>query len=554
MAYGYRPWEVNLDEVEAKDDVKVRIRKFPQDHDREPTMAALPVNVYGHAPPHPDHTDPKTVLAGGFKRFMRRTPDPDPKLLGDLKDFVRKEIERNPLWTPLDSTSDTSFETWVSSTSYPEWRREDLRQTWKQYDGHLRPWHTVCSSFMKDETYGGCEYKHARCIMSTHDVFKCEVGPIFRLIEKKVFKDPSFIKYVPVPDRPQTILEKLWQPGAKYIATDYTAYESHFVASLMEAVEFVLYEHMTKHLRDGPRFMHLMRTVLAGRRRASFKYFDVEVEATRMSGEMNTSLGNGFANLMLFKFACHLMGAECDGVVEGDDGLFRVRGEVPQTELFEKLGFTIKSVQHNKLETASFCGMVFDLHDRVNVTDVRDILVTFGWSGTRHVKFNHTRQLELLRCKSLSYAHQYPGCPIIQSLAEYGLRVTRKIRIDRVINKSRWMNQWDRDQLLQAVEYFKENEYVRRPVPQNTRKLVSDLYGIPEWVQVDIEKYLDSLSTLEELHHWSFDIVLPQSSRHYFQTYVRDTITEAVVDLCHLPKYDGRLAKYSKNLVNWDGH
>ena len=72
-------------------------------------------------------------------------------------------------------------------------------------------------------------------------------------------------------------------------------------------------------------------------------------------------------------------------------------------------------------------------------------------------------------------------------------------------------------------------------------------------MQIDIEKYLDSLSALEELHHWSFDIILPQSSRHYFHTYVRDIATEAVVDLSHLPKYDGRLAKYHKNLINWDG-
>ena len=175
---------------------------------------------------------------------------------------------------------------------------------------------------------------------------------------------------MPVPDRPQHIIDKLWLPGSSYVATDYTAYESHFVAELMEAIEFVLYEHMTQHLKEGPRFMELMRGVLAGKRKAQFKYFDVEVNATRMSGEMNTSLGNGFANLMLFEFACHKVGSECVGVVEGDDGLFRVNGPIPPSNLFESLGFTIKAVTHERLETASFCGMVFDVEDRVNVSDV----------------------------------------------------------------------------------------------------------------------------------------------------------------------------------------
>lgn len=540
---------MNLDEVEAKSDVKIRVRSLPPDHKREPTMAALPVNIFGFAPPHPDHTDPKTVMAGGFKRFMRKTPRPDKVLLDELRAFVIRRVRSNPYWTALEATSDTSFNTWIKEANYPQWRKNELIDLWDNYDGVLRKKYTYCSSFMKDEVYSGCEYKHARCIMSTHDVFKCEVGPIFRLIEKKVFLDPSFIKYVPVPDRPQHIIDKLWLPGSSYVATDYTAYESHFVAELMEAIEFVLYEHMTQHLKEGPRFMQLMRGVLAGKRKAQFKHFDVEVNATRMSGEMNTSLGNGFANLMLFEFACHKVGSECVGVVEGDDGLFRVNGPVPPSDLFESLGFTIKAVTHERLETASFCGMVFDVEDRVNVTDVRDILVGFGWSGTRHVNFSTVRQLELLRCKSLSYAHQYPGCPIVQSLAEYGLRVTKNICLDRVLEGSRWLSQWERAELTAALG----STIAHRKVPDNTRKLVADLYGVPEWVQVDIENYLDSLQSVQELDHWAFDLILPKTARHYFNEYVKDEAVGSEVDLSYLKPYDGRLSKYALNITNWDG-
>lgn len=542
MAYGYRPWEVNLDEVDCKDTVRVRCRKFPPDHQRFVTMASLGPDVYGAAPPHPDHCDPKTLISGGFKRFMRRTPKPDRRLLDRLKEFVRRRLRDEVLWTPLEITSDCTFETWVNSTSYPDWRKEELKELWSTYDGVLLDKYKVCKSFMKDETY--MEFKHARCIMSTHDIYKCEVGPTFKQIEKKVFSHPSFIKYVPVPDRPDYIIDRLWQPGGHYVATDYTAYESHFTEELMEAVEFVLYEHMTRHLPNHDKFMSRL-SVLKGMRRATFKYFDCFVPATRMSGEMNTSLGNGFANLMLFEFACHELGSECVGVVEGDDGLFRVNGPVPTEEQFAEMGLTIKMVEHPNIETASFCGLVFDIQDRVNVTDVREVLINFGWSGTRHVRFSRKRQMELLRSKSLSYLHQYPGCPIIQSLAMYGLRVTKHIDMERLLRKNRWMSQWERDELVQAL-----GRAVARPVPDRTRALVATLYKIPEWVQKEIEDYLDSLTEISQLHHWSFDLFLQGDCRTYYDNYVVDEDCGIVPG--HRP-YDGRLSKYRQVLLNWDG-
>lgn len=546
VAYGYRPWEVDLDYPDIKSDAKFIIRKLPCDSQRVATQISLGPSVYAHSPPHPDHTDTKTLIAGACKRFVRKVPEPDRRLLRRLKKFVKKFCETN--LTPFTVDTDTSFQTWITNVDYPAWRKEELKQIWENYDGTLRRRDLMCKSFMKDETYG-CAYKHARCINARTDIFKCVVGPVFKLIEKAVFKHPAFIKYVPVPDRPQYIIDMIYRSGGKYVATDYTAFESHFTKEIMSSCEFVLYEYMTQHLPDHKEFMEIMNNVLAGTNIAQFKNFDVQLEATRMSGEMNTSLGNGFSNLMLFQFMCQELGSECVGVVEGDDGLFSVKGKIPSEDDFARLGFTIKSVIHDRLETASFCGIVFDLTDKVNVTDVRDVLVNFGWAGTRYTSYGRVKRLELLKAKSMSYLHQYQGCPIIQSLACYGLRVTKHIDINRMLEKNRAIDNYYRNELLEALS----GEMKTMPVPYNTRLLVEELYGVPVSVQIELETYFDSLTTLQELHHWSFDLILPKTTMHYDANYCYYQTTDSTADCLHLKPYNGELSIYSTNFKGWDG-
>lgn len=501
-------------------------------------MVSLGCHLEGFAPPHADPWCRITMQSGAFKRFCRKTPTPSKCVLRRFAKFTRKWLHRH--LTTLSESEDVTFEAWIEKTNYPEWRKADLRAQWEQCQGKLSLIHFIVKSFMKDETYP--EFKHARGINARHDAFKCAVGPYFKLIEEQLYKHPSFIKHVPVPDRPSYIKDMLYNLGGTYVATDYTAYESHFTAEMMEACEFQLYDYMTKNLPGHDYFMELCRTVIAGQNVCQYKQFDVYINATRMSGEMCTSLGNGFSNLMAFLFLCEENKATCEGVVEGDDGLFRVTGDLPTTEQFEELGFTIKIEVHQKLEEASFCGIIFDLDDCVNVTDPCDVLLNFGWAGTRYTQCSERRLLELLRAKSLSYLYQYPGCPVIQSLANYGLRVTKHIDMTRFMQKSR-INLWEREQLIEA--YANRFSLISKAIPANTRDLVERKYGIKVEEQISIEKYLDSLNTIQPLWHWTFDFIMSKWSKEYFSFYTLNEWTE-YPNLGGLEKYAGQLNKYSK--------
>jgi hypothetical protein len=452
----------------------------------------LPLAVDGYVQFKPDPTDSRTTLAGVQNRVGCKTPQLSPDKLQRLSEHTLKFCKRH--FKPLPSDTDLSVDTWLESCPYPLWRKDELRAIYKLF----KPlgWKDCqVKAFVKDEFYP--EVKHSRGIYSRTDRFKIEVGPIFRAIEREIYKHPAFIKKIPIADRPKYIQERIERTGAKYGAADYTAFESHFVKEMMQSVEFVVYKYMTQYLAMHAEFTAILENVIAGENACAFNEFWVYLEATRMSGEMNTSIGNGATNLIVLDYLFSELGIyDVRSVVEGDDSLFSYSGgKCPTVEMFAEYGFTIKMDSTDDLSEASFCGLVFDPVDLINITDPIDALVTFGWAGKFYTQSSLATRMKLLRCKSLSYAHQYPGCPILASLAKCGLRMTKSYDVSAFIEKDRGMCMWERDQMRDAL-----NENARRrtlnvpdmPVPMRTRLLMQRLYGISPEEQLRVEAYLDS--------------------------------------------------------------
>lgn len=501
--YGYRYGEVVLDPLPAVVGVMSTAREVDLSR-RPPVAVSLGCHAEGFALPHPDNHDPRTTQAGVRKRFMCKPPDADEALLEELTAFVAKQLVKH--FVPLDANQDTTFEGWIPKTNYAAWRKAELEKVWEDFravtnaewkrlreDAQLKKFRE-CKSFMKDEHY--IAYKAARGINSRHDLFKCQVGPIFKLIEGQVFHNRSFIKYIPVAERPKYINEMLQGTGQSVIATDYSTFEALFTPALMRAVEFQLYDYMTSKLPEHEWFMTMCNEVLAGENVCKYKHFSTRIEGKRMSGEMCTSLGNGFSNLMFTRFMCKKAGCKkVRGVVEGDDGLFTMIGTPPKSEDFLKLGLVIKLERHEELNKASFCGLIFDNVDFVNISDPRKVLASFGWTSARYA-MSHTSKLKmLLRAKSMSLAAQYPGCPILSALADYGLRMTADVNYDRLagfIANARF-NEYEREKLREGIALFNKN---RRKVSYTARELMAEVFGVDVVKQEEIEQYLASLTEI----------------------------------------------------------
>lgn len=454
-----------------------------------PIAARLPVYYRGAIPPRPDQSDPLNALCAVAHRVGSDTPVPDKKLMKKFKRYVGLWLKRN--MKPLTEDEVLNFEEWLERTPYSAARKDELRRVWKECGGKptKKALETI-KSFLKDEGYG--IYKMPRGIYSRSDAAKCLFGPLVQSVSEKVFNLKWFIKKVPVADRPDVLSASLYEPGGKYAFTDYTAYESHFTAQLMDICESQLFTYMAKNTGVSV-VAEQMHKVKSGKNKIRFREVAISLEACRMSGEMDTSLSNGFTNLMLYLFACFLNGIpECNvvGFVEGDDGLFRVRGRAPTEDDFKRLGMTIKVGITEKLETASFCGQIYDFRDKVVVTDIQEAVCKFGWTSKKYVNASTKLKYELLRAKGYSLVYQYGKCPVLGALGKRVLELTDGTVVRQSVIDS--MDQWEKQKYLDATRDEDWRKQVSEP-GEATRALVEQMYNISTFQQKKMEKAIATM-------------------------------------------------------------
>jgi len=391
---------------------KVYVRRNRRRMFRRLNYCAVP----GYAPLCMDTNDPETLQMGLRQRVLRDVP-----LHADLtalSAFVYNLVRKYPKVQPM------SFEGWLQSTNYSQSRMLQLRTSYAELRGGppcKRDCHRV-KGFGKTESYP-C-YKHARSIHSRTDHFKVFAGPMIKAIENVVYdfsldgQHSFFIKHVPIPDRPM-LIDSIKHYGMKYYSTDYTAYESHFLPEIMDCLECQLY----RWCLSEEKYVDLLCDSIMGTNKIhSSPGFSFSVDARRMSGEMSTSLGNGFSNMCVIKFICFIHGVPLDGFVEGDDGVFATPLQLT-AEMFSDLGFTMKHIEEViEPAQASFCGMLYSPTYDI-IKDPRRFFMNFGW--THSCVGAGTKTMDaLLRAKALSTVYEAPQCPIVGALARYALLKT----------------------------------------------------------------------------------------------------------------------------------
>lgn len=480
-----------------------------KDDTYRPVSVSLPMYLEGAVRPKPDGSHAESIAYGFLKRVVNPvTEEFDPAVIEEFAVFVLKWLKDN--LCPLDPLSDTSVTRWLDHTDYPFWRKEELTELDEE---EVRCWwrHTVCKSFIKDEPYD--EFKHFRTINPRDDYFKRFSGPIFKLIEEEVFKLPYFIKKVPIDLRADYIMDHVYADKAKYVVTDYTSFESSFMSLLMASCEMLLYYWMSHTLPGGEEWFEGVYHTLTGEQVLKSKGVTTRTMGGRASGDQCTSLGNGFTNLMLMLFIAHKQNlGTLFGVFEGDDGLCRFSsGRVPDTHLLRQLGFNVKMEVVENLSDASFCGMVFHPDERLQMADPCRIIADFGWTSARYLGAKKNKKMGLLRSKALSLAFQYPGCPIVDSLARRVLYLTRGADV-RWVAQSRNTSQWWRERLLYCLS---KDIPDKRPGPM-TRQLFETRYGITVEQQIHVEEQIEKL----ELGPFRLDVTFPELWSSTWERYV----------------------------------
>lgn len=419
----------------------------------------------GFCPIVADGNDPQTIRNGFAKRLCRVVPAAQAELLAELTAFVNKFLKNN--FKVIPKAMD--YDEWRASLSFNNLRLSQLDVAHEELHGG-RPiaskMHHI-QTHMKREIYH--EFKNARLINSRCDQFKVWFGPICKTIEKCVYQLPWFVKDIDMGERVQRILS-LRGKGHYIYTTDFTAFESHFTPEVMWALEFQLYKHF---MPEGD-FDYLVK-IIGGRNKMKLRNkYKAECDGRRMSGEMSTSLANGFSNLMLAMFLIEKQGGHFNGCVEGDDGLFVT--DVPlDDKMYSDLGFTIKIKRERDICEAAFCGLIIS-DDGQLIKDPRRIMQRFAWT-LDYLNARDKKCKELLRAKALSLYYELPQCPILGVLARVVIAQTAGIKAHYVEDGYHVAPREVYD-----VDAFEPTF--------STRELFSRIFGVDISLQVYLEKLI----------------------------------------------------------------
>lgn len=486
-------------------DLKIHKLKYPLVRPQStPVAVSLPMVCLEASCPKPDHRDTLSVLAGAMKRIASKTPTLTHARARKIRRYAKRHIF--PLFAPLELGSVKTVDAWIDQINHPEHRKEELRKAYKEFSERVQRTkdlkENLVDSFVKDEPYP--TLKPCRWINASPDEIKILYGPWADAIMHELCKHPAMIKVVPVKDRAKAIFDLLYSEGSVYHTADYTSYEAHFTRVKMQ-ISHDFFLHMTSAFGDArraellrfgdPGILMKVLDILMSRRLMKMRGFGtISLEARRMSGEMDTSLSNTFTNFVMANFMCHHKSggkhrtAPC--VVEGDDSLIRYPDGLEVTEQdYAEFGWVIKMEIHESLNTASFCGLVFDIEDQIVVRDPVEAIAKFGWTNRRYLDSSYACRMSLLRSKALSMCCEYSQVPVLGAFARRVLYHTKHVNIRGSIIRT--MNQYEREKFLPMLS--QKPWLIKFHPPPRTRVLVETLYGITVEEQQRLEARISTL-------------------------------------------------------------
>lgn len=346
----------------------------------------------------------------------------------------------------------------------------------------------ACKSFIKREFYS--EDKEPRIINSRSDTFKAVVAPYIKMIEHATIYNQHFIKGTHPTERAhrmQEIADKY-----RFVAeSDYSSFEGSFSQDIMSICEWALFRHM---LSNNPIIKEILKpiyckefknTCIFGTSRTDYCTF----EGSRMSGDMWTSLANGFTNMMLFLYCAHkshtLIGEDFDFIVEGDDGFFGYNYNIDFSPVTD-LGFQLKIKKGADINELSFCGTCLGPNE-TPVPDFWRTIDKFGWSFEDHIITRYGDKTskpedELLYAKALSLLAESQGIPILQPLA---MQVLTNIRTRRLAK--RYITYYE-EEILQLSEF----QIKTSPITEEMRQFFAERFKVTIKQQKKIESIIQS--------------------------------------------------------------
>lgn len=492
---------------------------------REPTRSnivkqALPGHYIGAAYPTPDFGDTRLKIAGMLKRIGQKPKPFNLRKVIWMRSFIDDWLEEN--LTPLDPNADISFETWIKSRPYTESRKMELRKCYEvvssvDYD---KRWERV-NSFIKEESYP--EYKLPRGIYSRTDFSKVVFGPLISACESVLFKFPSFIKKIPVSQRPDYITKLFEKASGNVYDCDITSLENSFTPTNLHTYGFRFLRYMVKQHPEAKIIAEIFISALSSPDTLVFSDVTVVSGCRQRSGCPSTSAFNGFACLMLVLGICKYLGYGVCSINEGDDAVFQTLATVT-TEHYEWFGFQAKLNVNDHISKAGFCGLIFDTKTNTIVIDAIKYILKTNWTNQRDVLLSKRKCYQALKAKLLSLLWLAPRCPIIKEFALSQLKLVcgYAARFDAADFFS--LSPQDKDDLKLVAKETNYAKLISRipgltEIDLDTRLVYEQKFTISVNEQLILEDFFKNKNDLKPYCHPLIDHYTNSDQQHFYETH-----------------------------------
>lgn len=449
------------------------------------TISARQIGPISTIRPYAVDFDAPACMERGFAKRLACTNQVSRERLAQLQAIVRDMLKRYRPLPRMDLTEDLIREWATGNHRYNRRKVEQLvRNGMDAYNGGIKRDRILrCKGFIKRELYS--ERKEPRIISSRSDYFKAMLGPYVRRIEEQVYQSEHFIKHL----HPAQVAERLGTltRGAPFIyETDYSSFEGSFSAEILKKCEWKFLRYF---LQNNPRICSFAQSAVCNPNVIISKAGHAISNGSRMSGELWTSLGNGFMNMCLMELIAKESGTHIHYLVEGDDGVI-VSPRALDVTCVAELGFRLKLDVGRCANDVSFCGLA--VHEGKLVPDIKNTLMKFGYDTARSScqGLRPKRMAQRLRAFSLSLSALGEGIPVLQSIAHSCIHWTRHVRARR-----RDLDWWE-DQM----GFYTLKPRIS-PISDSMREFVYHRVGIGPAAQLEIENWFDNHDNCPYLAH-----------------------------------------------------